>query len=112
MQEARQQPPAPAWEKLKKAELAELAEREIAATGWLPAPLRQSLKEPRHDAGRASDRHFLRSIAITPDENIRFDPFLMRSLGSQIRAALMAFPSATAAVSTKRDGQDSALYGC
>lgn len=42
LQEARQQPPAPAWEKLKKAELAKLAERETAATGWLPAPLRQS----------------------------------------------------------------------
>ena len=42
LQEARQQPPAPAWEKLKKAELAALAEREIAATGWLPELLRQS----------------------------------------------------------------------
>ena len=42
LQEARQQPPAPAWEKLKKAELAALAERETAATGWLPLPLRQS----------------------------------------------------------------------
>jgi ParB family transcriptional regulator, chromosome partitioning protein len=42
LQEARQQPPAPAWEKLKKAELAALAARETAATGWLPLPLRQS----------------------------------------------------------------------
>ena len=41
LQEARQQPPAPAWGNLKKAELAALAAREIAATGWLPAPLRQ-----------------------------------------------------------------------
>jgi ParB family chromosome partitioning protein len=41
LQEARQQPPAPAWEKLKKAELASLAARETAATGWLPLPLRQ-----------------------------------------------------------------------
>src|SRR5207249_1059543 len=41
LQEARQQPPAPAWEKLKKAELAALAEREIAANGWLPELLRQ-----------------------------------------------------------------------
>jgi len=40
LREARQQPPAPAWEKLKKAELAILAEREIAATGWLPKLLR------------------------------------------------------------------------
>jgi ParB family chromosome partitioning protein len=37
---ARKQPPAPAWEKLKKAELAALAEREIAGTGWLPELLR------------------------------------------------------------------------
>lgn len=42
LQEARQQPPAPAWEKLKKPELAALAERETAASGWLPLPLRQS----------------------------------------------------------------------
>jgi ParB family chromosome partitioning protein len=41
LQEARQQPPAPAWEKLKKAELAALAAREAAGTGWLPLPLRQ-----------------------------------------------------------------------
>jgi ParB family chromosome partitioning protein len=37
---ARQTPGAPAWAKMKKAELAALAERETAATGWLPAPLR------------------------------------------------------------------------
>ena len=42
LQEARQQPPAPAWGNLKKAELAALAAREIAATGWLPLPLRQA----------------------------------------------------------------------
>ncbi len=42
LQEARQQPPAPAWANLKKADLAALAAREIAATGWLPLPLRQS----------------------------------------------------------------------
>lgn len=40
MTEARHQPPAPAWLKLGKAELAERAEREIGGTGWLPAPLR------------------------------------------------------------------------
>jgi ParB family chromosome partitioning protein len=28
------------WEKLKKAELADLAKREIATTGWLPPLLR------------------------------------------------------------------------
>jgi ParB family transcriptional regulator, chromosome partitioning protein len=31
---------APAWEKAKKSDLASIAEREIAATGWLPEPLR------------------------------------------------------------------------
>ncbi len=41
LQEARQQPPAPAWGNLKKAELAALAARETVATGWLPLPLRQ-----------------------------------------------------------------------
>jgi hypothetical protein len=40
LREARQQPPAPAWEKLKKSDLATLAEREIAGTRWLPMPLR------------------------------------------------------------------------
>ena len=40
MTEARNQPPAPAWLKLGKAELAERAEREIGGTGWLPEPLR------------------------------------------------------------------------
>ena len=43
LQEARQQPPAPAWANFKKAELAALAAREIAGTGWLPLPLRQAL---------------------------------------------------------------------
>jgi ParB family transcriptional regulator, chromosome partitioning protein len=37
LQEARQQPPAPAW-----ADLAALAARETAATKWLPLPLRQA----------------------------------------------------------------------
>jgi ParB family transcriptional regulator, chromosome partitioning protein len=36
---ARQTPGAPTWAKMKKAELAALAERETAATVWLPAPL-------------------------------------------------------------------------
>jgi ParB family chromosome partitioning protein len=39
--EARQQPPAPAWEKLTKPDLAALCEREIAPTGWLPKVLRR-----------------------------------------------------------------------
>lgn len=38
--EAKGQPAAPAWEKLKKPELAKEAERRIAGTGWLPKPLR------------------------------------------------------------------------
>jgi ParB family chromosome partitioning protein len=41
LKEARNgQPPAPAWEKLKKPELAALAERELAGKGWLPEILR------------------------------------------------------------------------
>ena len=32
--------PVPAWNGMKKADLACLAEREIAGTGWLPEPLR------------------------------------------------------------------------
>ncbi len=31
---------APAWSDMKKADLAALAEREIAGSGWLPEPLR------------------------------------------------------------------------
>ena len=38
--EARQAPNATAWAKLKKADLAALAERSTASTGWLPEPLR------------------------------------------------------------------------
>jgi ParB family chromosome partitioning protein len=38
--EAKGQPPAPAWEKLKKAELAQEAERQLAGSGWMPELLR------------------------------------------------------------------------
>jgi ParB family chromosome partitioning protein len=38
--EAKGQPAAPAWEKLKKPELAKEAERQVAGTGWQPKPLR------------------------------------------------------------------------
>ena len=38
--DARQQSNAMAWSKLKKPELAALAERSVAGTGWLPEPLR------------------------------------------------------------------------
>ena len=40
IREAKGTAPAPAWEKLKKAELATVAERETAGTGWLPLTLR------------------------------------------------------------------------
>lgn len=40
LQQAKGVPPAPAWSSLKKAELAALAERETAGTGWMPEPLR------------------------------------------------------------------------
>ncbi len=40
LKEGRNQPPAPAWEKLKKGELAALAERELSGKGWLPELLR------------------------------------------------------------------------
>lgn len=40
LREAKGTPPAPAWEKLKKADLAALAEREVSDTGWLPPLLR------------------------------------------------------------------------
>jgi ParB family chromosome partitioning protein len=33
---------APAWTKAKKGELAAIAERQVAETGWLPAPLRKA----------------------------------------------------------------------
>jgi ParB family chromosome partitioning protein len=33
---------APAWNKAKKGELAVIAERQVADTGWLPAPLRKA----------------------------------------------------------------------
>lgn len=42
IREAKGTEPAPAWEKLKKSELAALAEREIAGKGWLPEPLRST----------------------------------------------------------------------
>ncbi|HEV8414175.1 MAG TPA: ParB/RepB/Spo0J family partition protein [Bryobacteraceae bacterium] len=38
--EAKGQPAAPAWERLKKPELAKEAERQVAGKGWLPKPLR------------------------------------------------------------------------
>lgn len=40
IQEANGQPPAPTWEKLKKADLAKEAERQIVGKGWIPEILR------------------------------------------------------------------------
>jgi ParB family chromosome partitioning protein len=40
IREVKQQPPAPAWEKLKKVELAQEAERQLAGSGWMPELLR------------------------------------------------------------------------
>lgn len=38
--EAKGTEPAPSWTKMRKAELATLAAREVAGTRWLPHPLR------------------------------------------------------------------------
>jgi len=43
IKEAKQQPPAPAWEKLKKADLAQEAERQLSGSGWLPMLLRSPI---------------------------------------------------------------------
>lgn len=40
LSEARGKPPLRAWQKLKKSELAVLADRETDGTGWLPQPLK------------------------------------------------------------------------
>jgi ParB family transcriptional regulator, chromosome partitioning protein len=42
LRDARNGAVAPAWLKAKKADLAAIAEREVADTGWLPAPLRRA----------------------------------------------------------------------
>lgn len=42
IREAKGQPPAPAWEKLKKAELAQEAERQLNGSGWMPELLRHA----------------------------------------------------------------------
>lgn len=42
IEEATGKKPAPAWQKLKRAELAKKAAKLIAATTWLPAPLRKA----------------------------------------------------------------------
>jgi ParB family chromosome partitioning protein len=40
---------APAWSEMKKADLAALAERKTAGTGWLPEPLRRPAQDPVPD---------------------------------------------------------------
>jgi ParB family transcriptional regulator, chromosome partitioning protein len=42
---------APAWDGMKKADLAALAERQIAGTGWLPEPLRKPTTETPQTSG-------------------------------------------------------------
>ena len=42
LSEARDGAVAPSWLKAKKSDLASIAEREVANTGWLPAPLRRA----------------------------------------------------------------------
>jgi ParB family chromosome partitioning protein len=42
IEEAKGVPAAPGWAKLKKAELAQLAAKQIVGTGWLPGPLREA----------------------------------------------------------------------
>lgn len=50
--EAKGTPAAPAWSRMKKAELAALAAREVAGTGWLPEVLRarDPVPDELHDA--------------------------------------------------------------
>jgi ParB family transcriptional regulator, chromosome partitioning protein len=42
IEEAKGVPAAPGWAKLKKAELAQLAAKQVAGTGWLPQPLKNT----------------------------------------------------------------------
>lgn len=53
--EAKSSSPAPSWAKMKKAELAALAERQVAGTGWLPAPLRMADGSIADDADETDD---------------------------------------------------------
>ena len=50
--EAKKRTPSPKWEKMKKADLATMAEREVAATGWLPEQLR--VEQPQAELDRAA----------------------------------------------------------
>jgi ParB family chromosome partitioning protein len=43
--EAKSRHPAAKWETMKKADLAAMAEREVAGTGWLPVQLRVSIPD-------------------------------------------------------------------
>lgn len=50
LSEARGTPAKRSWDKLKKSELATLAEREVAGTGWLPEPLKGLKREAQDQA--------------------------------------------------------------
>ncbi len=50
--EAKKRPSSAKWEKMKKAELAAMAEREVASTGWLPEQLR--VEQPRAELDQAA----------------------------------------------------------
>lgn len=58
--EAREGAVAPAWLKAKKADLVNIAEREVANTGWLPAPCAAQHKPLHQTARLAADRRVRR----------------------------------------------------
>jgi hypothetical protein len=74
LREAKGTEPAPAWEKLKKSELAAVAAREIEGRNWLPEPLRRRQRlfrvhrQDSLDGGHLSS-YFLPSL--NPMENKR-----------------------------------------
>jgi hypothetical protein len=47
------------WSQMKRADRAALAEREIAGTGWLPAPLRAPALRRKHKAQQDRGGSFL-----------------------------------------------------
>ena len=54
LREAKNVPAAPGWFKLKKTDLAALAERQVAGTGWLPPALRPADSKPLDGADAAA----------------------------------------------------------
>ena len=63
---------APAWAEMKKADLAALAERQIAGTGWLPEPLRAgagySATETAEAAVQSSCRLICRTFSLPQEQ--------------------------------------------